>query len=89
VNGSIYKKQFNELVSINTKDTLLPAIKARGEAANSDHYPFYKRSVPCFFIYTLGGISAYHDIHDIPSTLPLTKYKEVFKLLTLFLKDEH
>ena len=89
VNGSIYKKQFNELVSINTKDTLLPAIKARGEAANSDHYPFYKRSVPCFFIYTLGGISAYHDIHDIPSTLPLTKYREVFKLITVFLKSEN
>jgi hypothetical protein len=25
---------------------------------------FHTKGVPCFFIYTLGGIQAYHDIYD-------------------------
>ncbi len=84
VNGSIFKDAYATLVAINDEKKLLPAIKMRGEAANSDHYPFYKKEVPCFFIYTLGGITAYHDVKDIAKTLPLTKYKEVFELIVLF-----
>jgi aminopeptidase YwaD len=84
VNGSIYKEAFATLVAINNEKKLVPAIKMRGEAANSDHYPFYKKEVPCFFIYTLGGIAAYHDVQDIAKTLPLTKFKEVFELIVLF-----
>lgn len=88
VNGSVFKKQYDTLVSINDREHLLPAVKMRGEAANSDHYPFYKRKVPCFFIYTLGGIAAYHDVKDVAKTLPLTKYSEVFKLITLFVEEQ-
>jgi Zn-dependent M28 family amino/carboxypeptidase len=88
VNGSVFKKEYDELIAINEKQHLLPAIKMRGEAANSDHYPFYKRKVPCFFIYTLGGIAAYHDVMDVAKTLPLTKYKEVFDLITLFVAEQ-
>jgi aminopeptidase YwaD len=88
VNGSVFKNEYEKLVAINEKEHLLPAIKMRGEAANSDHYPFYKRKVPCFFIYTLGGIAAYHDVQDVAKTLPLTKYKEVFQLITLFVKEQ-
>lgn len=84
VNGSIFKKQYNDLVEINEREKLLPAIRMRGEAANSDHYPFYKKGVPCFFIYTLGGVAAYHDVQDVAKTLPLTKYKQVFQLIVLF-----
>jgi len=89
VNGSVFKNEYNTLVAINDKEHLLPAIKMRGEAANSDHYPFYKRKVPCFFIYTLGGITAYHDVQDVAKTLPLTKYKEVFMLIRLFLEKQY
>jgi len=88
VNGSVFKTEYEKLVAINEKEHLLPAIKMRGEAANSDHYPFYKRKVPCFFIYTLGGITAYHDVQDVAKTLPLTKYKEVFKLIKLFVAEQ-
>jgi len=84
VNGSIFKDQYNRLVEINNEHKFVAAVKARGEAANSDHYPFYKKGVPCFFIYTLGGVAAYHDVQDIAKTLPLTKYKEVFDLIILF-----
>lgn len=88
VNGSIFTEQYNLLVEINKEHKFVAAVKARGEAANSDHYPFYKKNVPCFFIYTLGGIAAYHDVQDIAKTLPLTKYTEVFTLITLFVAEQ-
>jgi aminopeptidase YwaD len=84
VNGSIYKKEFDLLFSINDEHNYLPQVKSRGEACNSDHCLFHLNNVPSFFIYTLGGIKAYHDVFDIPETLPLTKYKEYFKLLNSF-----
>ena len=59
-------------------------IKKRGKAAISDHYPFTEAGVPCFYIYTMGGIQAYHDVYDVPETLPLTEFEDLFKLLTDF-----
>lgn len=84
VNGTIYKKRFNELLAINEAHQYLPKINARAQAANSDHYFFWLNRVPCFFIYGLGGISAYHDIYDKPETLPLTKFREIFNLVKDF-----
>jgi aminopeptidase YwaD len=49
-----------------------------------DHYFFTEKGVPAFFIYTQGGPSAYHDIFDKPETLPLTEYKDLFKLIVGF-----
>jgi hypothetical protein len=84
VNGAIYNEHFAKLEKINQEGQLLKTIKKRGKAQNSDHYWFTEKGVPCFFIYTLGGVSFYHDIDDKEKTLPLTKYKEVFKLLLEF-----
>lgn len=84
VNGSVYTEAFDKLTAINTRLNALPAVKKRGKASNSDHYWFTEAGVPSFFIYTMGGIKAYHDVFDIEKTLPLTKYKEVFQLLTQF-----
>jgi aminopeptidase YwaD len=87
VNGTIFKNAFNDLVKINDSLHLLKLIKPRGETANSDHYFFYKNHVPSFFIYTMGGIKAYHDIYDRRETLPLTDFNQVFKLLLQFTGD--
>ena len=84
VNGTIFPKEFSILTSINKDKNYLFEIKKRGKAANSDHYFFTEKGVPAFFFYTLGGISAYHDVYDIPQTLPLTKYKETFNLIVDF-----
>lgn len=84
VNGYTFEKQFSLLESINKENNLVKEIKKRGKASNSDHYWFSEAGVPCFFIYTLGGIKAYHDVYDIAKTLPLTDYVDVFKLLTAF-----
>jgi hypothetical protein len=85
VNGTKFKYEFELLTKINAGLELLPAVNSRGEACNSDHCPFHRQGVPCFFIYTLGGIQAYHDIYDRPDTLPLTRYKEYFLLLEKFI----
>ncbi len=84
VNGAILQKQFELLNQVNSEKNLVKEIKKRGKAQNSDHYWFTEAGVPCFFIYTMGGIKAYHDVYDVEKTLPLTDYTDVFKLLTEF-----
>jgi hypothetical protein len=84
VNGAIHEKELGLMNSINAEKKLVKEIKKRGKAANSDHYWFSEAGVPCFFIYTLGGVTAYHDINDIEKTLPLTDYTDIFTLITHF-----
>jgi len=86
VNATEFKPQFELLKKINADKNYLPLVKPRGKAHNSDHYWFTEKAVPSFFIYTMGGIKAYHDVYDIAKTLPLTKYKAVFNLLTDFVE---
>ena len=64
VNGTLFEREFKWLTAINKENDLLRKIKIRGPAANSDHYWFTQKGVPCFFIYTMGGSPAYHDIND-------------------------
>lgn len=86
VNGSVFENQFKKLTEINEAKKYFTQIKARGKAANSDHYHFTEKGVPAFFIYTMGGIKAYHDVYDKPETLPLTEFQDLFRLLTDFVK---
>jgi aminopeptidase YwaD len=84
VNGTIYRDKFDKLVQLNEQYKLLPKVDIRGESCNSDHCRFYQRGVPSFFIYTQGGIKAYHDVFDRPETLPLTAFANYFKLMQKF-----
>ncbi|MBK9731452.1 MAG: M28 family peptidase [Chitinophagaceae bacterium] len=84
VNGTEFPLAFNQLVKLNEFKLLLKVVSPRGKAANSDHYSFYEKGVPCFFIYTMGGIAAYHDVFDRAETLPLTDYDDLFQLLIDF-----
>lgn len=84
VNGSVFQKEFDKLKSINEKDKFIKDVKIRGKAANSDHYYFSEKGVKAFFIYSMGGIKAYHDIYDRPETLPLNEFENIFKLITSF-----
>jgi aminopeptidase YwaD len=84
VNGAVFAKEFELMKKINDEKKYLPSVNKRGEAAISDHYPFYAKGVKAFYLYTLGGIAEYHNIYDKAQTLPLTRYNEVFKLITDF-----
>lgn len=85
VNGSIFKEDFAVIDSLNSVHSFLSQVKARGESANSDHYPFFAKGVTSFFIYTMGDeFREYHNIYDRPESLPLTRYEELFRLLTTY-----
>lgn len=84
VNGAVHEKELMILTKLNADQKLLKEIKKRGKASNSDHYWFSEKGVPCFFIYTMGGVTFYHDVYDVEKTLPLTEYVDVFRLITEF-----
>ncbi len=86
VNATTYPKEFALLNRINDEGKFLLKINPRGRAANSDHYFFSEKGVPAFFLYTQGGITAYHDIDDKAATLPFTVYENLFKLFIGFNK---
>jgi len=85
VNATKFTQPFEKLKAINNKGKYLSNIKARGEAANSDHYWFTQAGLPSFFIYTMGGTTAYHDIQDRPENLPLTEFNDLHTLIVAFL----
>ena len=85
VNGLEHKEYFSQLTQLNQENGLLKEVKARGEACNSDHCFFHTNGVPCFYIYTLGGTTFYHDIYDRANTLPLREYDGYFQLLYYFI----
>lgn len=84
VNGRVFEEEMALLDSLNRAMEALPHIKLRGKAANSDHYYFTEEGVHAFFIYTMGGIAAYHDIYDKAETLPLTAFLDLKALLIAF-----
>jgi hypothetical protein len=84
VNASEFPDEFLILRKINKRQDLLKAINSRGKAKNSDHYWFTEKGVPSFFLYTLGGIKAYHDVYDRSATLPNNEYSDLFHLLKDF-----
>lgn len=84
VNATEFPKEFAYLNEANNQGNYVVKINARGKAANSDHYWFSEKGVPAFFMYTLGGIKAYHDVFDKASTLPLTEYTDLYKLIIKF-----
>ncbi len=87
VNALGQKKYVKKIGKINKRSNAFNRIKIRGQAPNSDHYWFSKNDVPALFLYTLGGIDAYHDPLDKSETLPLTKIDALFSLVLGFLKE--
>lgn len=86
VNGNVLKKPFCKLKKINDQKEYLTKVKPRGETANSDHYHFYQKGVPSFFIYTMGPNKHYHDIFDTYEALSFAAYKDIVNLLIDFVE---
>ncbi len=86
VNATLHPRQFQLLDSLNRRSQLpmLPQLKQRGRAANSDHYPSSERGVPAFFVYSLGGPGYYHDVRDRPATVRMADSYSLYQLLRGF-----
>lgn len=85
VNGLVFEEEYKALVAINDEKKYLPEIKARGKAANSDHYWFTEKGVHSFFFYLMGDFPSYHDPGDKAGIVPLTEYEDTFKLIRDFI----
>jgi aminopeptidase YwaD len=89
VNGAAegYEDIFKLFSEINNEKKLLSAVNARGETANSDHYPFHKNNIKAIFIYSQGEGTFYHSVKDKPETLSYTGYNSIFKLISTFIEN--
>lgn len=84
-NGTTDSLRFETMRRINEEQGYLKELRIRGESRSSDHYYFYKNGVPTFFLLTIGNEHRhYHNIYDTGESVPLTKYSEVFRLITDF-----
>ena len=86
VNATVFPNYFKKLTDVNDTYHFLPQITRRGKAANSDHYFFTEAGVPSFFGYFQGERTSYHDVFDIPESLPLDKYIDGRSLFIKFLE---
>lgn len=86
VNATLFHKEFMILKKINRKNNLLSTIKSRGPAANSDHYFFTEKGVPCFFFYTMGPNKNYHDVFDTYDALSFAEFNDLTDLIIRFVK---
>ena len=86
VNGRVFKKEFKRLQKLNKKLKAVPVVKARGKAANSDHYFFTEKGVSSFFIYTMGENKNYHDVYDTYENLTFSSFEGLSKLFYTFLR---
>jgi hypothetical protein len=86
VNGPKYPAQLAQLSKINAYYKLLPKIDSRATAPISEHSVFDEKGVPCFFIYSLGGSMAYHNLNDKPELVPFTKFANYQNLMIRFLE---
>lgn len=84
VNATSHEPEYRYLVNRNDSMYRLPKVVARENTRNSDHYPFSRRKVPAFFFYTLGDVTAYHNVFDVAETLPFSRYDAVFGLIADF-----
>jgi len=68
---------------------LFKALSRGALAANSDHYPFAVRGVPCIFLENEGGhaFQHYHTPADNIKTIRWDSYELVFKLVTGFIES--
>lgn len=84
-NGSTDSVRFEVMNHINDQNQYLKELRMRGESRSSDHYYFHQKGVPAFFLLTMGEEHRhYHNVWDTREALPLTKYDEVFRLITDF-----
>ena len=72
---------------INGEKHYFQALNRGKLAANSDHYPFARRGVPCIFLENEEGdaFQFYHTIYDDWKHAVFESYEPVFKLVTDFI----
>lgn len=86
VNGKVFKKEYRKLQKLNKRIKAVPVVKARGKAANSDHYFFTEKGIASFFVYTMGANKNYHDIYDTYEALSFESFEKLSLLFNKFIR---
>ena len=75
---------------VNREQGLFEALNRGDLAANSDHYPFAVRGVPCIFLENQEGAAFpyYHTPNDNMKTIRFDSYLPVFRLVTGFIEQD-
>ena len=73
---------------INAEKQYFLALNRGALAANSDHYPFATRHVPCIFLENEEGdaFQYYHTVFDTWKTAVFDSYEPIFRLVTDFVE---
>ncbi|MBP5483270.1 MAG: DUF4910 domain-containing protein [Bacteroidales bacterium] len=82
--------EYPKFEKVNAEHHLFQALNRGDLAANSDHYPFAVRGVPCIFLENGEGSAFphYHTPADNIKTVRWNSYEPVFRLVTGFI-DSH
>ena len=82
-------RAFALLERINEREHYFKALNRGNLAANSDHYPFAVRHVPCIFLENEEGdaFQYYHTPKDNWQNAVFDSYEPVFKLVTTFINE--
>ena len=80
---------FSLFEQINESEHYFRALNRGDLAANSDHYPFAKRHVPCIFLENEKGdaFQYYHTIFDTYDTVRFDSYEPIFHLVRDFVEQ--
>lgn len=81
-------KEYPKFEKVNADLNLFQALNRGDLAANSDHYPFAVRGVPCIFLENGEGSAFphYHTPADNLKTVRWDSYQPVFRLVTGFIE---
>ena len=74
---------------INAEKQYFKSLNRGALAANSDHYPFASRHVPCIFFENENGdaFQYYHTIYDDWKHAIFDSYEPVFRIVTDFVRE--
>lgn len=80
---------FSLFEKINERGHYFKALNRGDLAANSDHYPFATRHVPCIFLENEKGdaFQYYHTIFDTYETVCFDSYEPIFKMVRDFIEQ--
>ena len=80
---------FSLFEQINNREHHFKALHRGDLAANSDHYPFATRHVPCIFLENENGdaFQYYHTVYDTYQTVRFDSYEPVFRLVRDFIEQ--
>lgn len=86
VNAKVEPKADSIIRRINRNHHLFPDIRSGGARCVSDHCPWAQKGVPSVFIFTRGEAYEHYHTPADKGPVPLTKWRELFRLLTQFVQ---